>query len=201
MKDLPNILTFSRIICIPVIVALFFWSHSFNSAIGSWVLLLVYTYAGVTDYLDGVLARKLEVTSNIGRMFDPIADKMLVLAMLMMLIWSDRISGLHILPAIVILLREVLVSGLREYLAGADLSLPVTQLAKWKTAAQMGALGFLAMAAHSPALIPSAMIGELLLWVAAAMTAVTGYHYLMASLRHIGVFGSDDDTTSDETGA
>lgn len=185
--DLPNLLTLSRIAAIPLLVAL--------AAIGApWADLAacaVFSAAAITDYFDGKLARERQQTSAFGRMLDPIADKLLVGAALMLLAGMGRLTGLGLLPAIVILLREILVSGLREYLAGLAVRLPVTKLAKWKTGFQMGALGTLLAGDTGASVIgltflPVSLIGELMLWTAAVLTMITGWDYLQAGLRHVG---------------
>ena len=185
LTDLPNLLTLSRIAAIPLLVALVA-VHQAPADIGACI---VFSAAAVTDYFDGRLARSRSQQSNLGRMLDPIADKLLVAAALMMLVGLGRLSTLGLYPAIVIMLREILVSGLREYLAELRIGLPVTQLAKWKTGFQMGALGTL-LAGNSSAhllhlsFIPVGMIGEAMLWVAAGLTLWTGWDYLTAGLRH-----------------
>ena len=146
LYSLPNILTISRILAIPLIVALF-WV---KGDAARWAMLALFALAGVTDYFDGMLARSMGNISSLGRFLDPVADKLLVSALLIMLVWSGNISGLVILPALVILCREILVSGLREFLAGIKVGVPVSNLAKWKTAVQMFALGFLIVGAAGP---------------------------------------------------
>jgi len=184
LTDLPNLLTLSRIAAIPLLVAL----ASLRTPAGDAAACGVFALAGITDWLDGRLARSWAQSSDIGRMLDPIADKLLVGATLMVLVGLGRTTPLGLYPAIVILCREILVSGLREYLAGLAIGLPVTRLAKWKTGAQMAALGTLlagddtARLLHLP--IPASTIGELLLWLAAGLTLITGWDYLVAGLRH-----------------
>jgi cardiolipin synthase len=185
LTDLPNLLTLSRIAAIPVLVALVAW----HTPVGDLGACIVFAIAAITDYFDGKLARDRAQISDLGRMLDPIADKLLVGASLMMLAGLGRLNGTGLYPAIVILLREILVSGLREYLAGIRISLPVTQLAKWKTGFQMGALGTLLAGDTGASVIhlswlPVSTIGELLLWLAALLTIVTGWDYLQAGLRH-----------------
>lgn len=185
LTDLPNILTLSRIAAIPVLVAFVAW----HTPGGDMAACLVFAVAAITDYFDGKLARDRAQISDLGRMLDPIADKLLVGATLMMLAGTDRLGVTGLYPAIVIMLREILVSGLREYLAGIRISLPVTQLAKWKTGFQMGALGTLLAGDTGAAVIhlgwlPVTTIGEVLLWGAALLTIVTGWDYLQAGLRH-----------------
>ena len=185
LSDLPNMLTLSRIAAIPVVVLL--------AAVGQpgtdVAACVVFSVAAVTDYFDGKLARERAQISDLGRMLDPIADKLLVGAALMMLVGGGRLSAAGLYPAIVIMLREILVSGLREYLAGIRVGLPVTQLAKWKTGFQMGALGTLLAGERGAALLhldwlPVGFIGEAMLWIAALLTLVTGWDYVLAGLRH-----------------
>jgi cardiolipin synthase len=187
LTDLPNLLTLSRIAAIPVLVALVAWGTALGDILGC----LVFAIAAITDYFDGKLARDRAQTSDLGRMLDPIADKLLVGASLMMLAGQSRLGTGGLYPAIVIMLREILVSGLREYLAGIRISLPVSRLAKWKTGFQMGALGTL-LAGDSGArvigleFLPVTLIGAVLLWAAALLTLLTGWDYLTAGLRHAG---------------
>jgi cardiolipin synthase len=185
MTDLPNLLTLSRIAAIPMIVVMVAW----RSPACDLAACIVFSVAAITDYFDGRIARERRQTSDIGRMLDPIADKLLVGATLMMLAGTDRLTGWSLYPAIVIMLREILVSGLREYLADIRVGLPVTKLAKWKTGFQMGALGTLlagdtAAGMLGLAFLPVSLIGEVMLWGAAALTLVTGWDYLTAGLRH-----------------
>ena len=187
LTDLPNLLTLSRIAAIPVLVALV----AVHRPTADLLACLLFIAAGITDYLDGRLARSRRQFSDLGRMLDPIADKLLIGASLMVLAAFNRLPLWSLYPAIVILLREILVSGLREHLAGRRVSLPVTRLAKWKTGFQMGALGVL-LAGDSTArllglgLLPVGMIGALMLWLAALLTLVTGWDYLVTGLRHVG---------------
>ncbi len=185
LYSLPNILTISRILAIPLIVALF-WIEGDTVR---WATMALFTLAGVTDYFDGMLARSMGRISNLGRFLDPVADKLLVSALLIMLVWSGDISGLVILPALVILCREILVSGLREFLAGIKVGVPVSSLAKWKTGVQMVALGFLIVGTAGPVFwhpeLTTTALGETLLWIAALLTLITGYDYLQAGLKHM----------------
>lgn len=183
--NLPNLLTLSRIAAIPVLVACVGW-HSANADLAACG---VFAVAGATDWLDGRIARAQNSHSALGRMLDPIADKLLVGATLMALAGMGRLSQLGLYPAIVIMCREILVSGLREYLAGLAVGLPVTRLAKWKTGLQMVSLGIL-LAGDTGAQrlglpLPLRTIGEAMLWLAAALTLVTGWDYLVAGLRHV----------------
>ncbi len=183
LNSLPNLLTISRILLIPLIVGMF-WVPGDTAR---WVTMALFVVAGVTDYLDGVAARSLGRISSLGRFLDPVADKLLVAAILMMLVGFDNVRGLVILPALVILCREIMVSGLREFLASIKVGMPVSKLAKWKTTAQMVALGFLIVGDAGPlfAGLTTTFIGETLLWIAALLTIVTGYDYLRAGLRHM----------------
>ena len=195
LLDLPNLLTLSRIAAIPVLVAI----AAMHGAYADFGACLVFAAAAITDFFDGYFARTRRQSSDIGRMLDPIADKLLVGATLMLLVGHGRLTTYGLYPAIVILLREIMVSGLREYLAGIRIGLPVTPLAKWKTTFQMGALGALLAGDDSAKLLaipwlPVSTIGEAMLWVAAALTLVTGWDYLTASLRHAGLVSSTSAT-------
>lgn len=179
--SLPNLLTLSRIAVIPVLVGLFY----VEGEVWRWVACGLFSAAGITDYFDGRFARSRSQVTTIGVFLDPIADKLLVAAVILMLVAFDRISGLVVLPALVILCREVLVSGLREFLAGLHVGVPVSRLAKWKTMLQMLALGFLIVGDAGPVAVPVTLIGETGLWLAAFLTLVTGYDYLVTGLRHM----------------
>ncbi len=185
LTDLPNLLTLSRIAAIPLLVALV----ALREPAADLAACVLFSSAAITDYFDGKVARSRRQQSDLGRMLDPIADKLLVGAALMMLVGLGRLSTWGLYPAIVIMLREILVSGLREYLAELRIGLPVTRLAKWKTGFQMGALGTLLAGDTSAKLlhlgfIPISIIGEAMLWIAAALTLLTGWDYLVAGLRH-----------------
>jgi cardiolipin synthase len=185
MPNLPNLLTLSRIAAIPVLVALV----ALRTPWGDVAACCVFAIAGITDWLDGRIARQRQLLSDLGRMLDPIADKLLVGATLMVLAGMGRLPDHGLYPAIVILCREILVSGLREYLAGLRVGLPVTRLAKWKTGLQMAALGTLlagdsGAAALGISWMPVGAIGICMLWLAALLTLVTGWDYLQAGLRH-----------------
>ena len=185
LTDLPNVLTLSRIAVIPLMVALV----AIGTPGADFGACVVFSIAAITDSFDGMLARQRDQQSDLGRMLDPIADKLLVGAALMVLVGLHRVSPGGLYPAIVIMLREILVSGLREYLAGIRIGLPVTKLAKWKTGFQMGALGALLAGDTSARLLgigflPVSLIGEAMLWVAAALTLITGWDYLTAGWRH-----------------
>jgi cardiolipin synthase len=198
VTDLPNLLTLSRIAAIPLMVVLV----ALRTPVCDLLACVVFSVAAITDYFDGMLARTRLQQSDLGRMLDPIADKLLVGAALMMLAGQDRLSAPGLYPAIVIMLREILVSGLREYLAGIRIGLPVTRLAKWKTGFQMGALGTLlagdttAELLHMPWL-PVSAIGVAMLWVAAALTLITGWDYLTAGWRHASMPARDKTTAAE----
>jgi len=181
LTSLPNLLTLSRIVAIPILVALLFIDHPATA----WLACVIFTVAAVTDWFDGHLARTRRQISSIGVFLDPIADKLLVAAVILMLVATARIDGLAVLPALVILCREILVSGLREFLAALRVSVPVSRLAKWKTAIQMLALGFLIVGEAGPAAVPVRGIGETGLWGAAILTLFTGYDYLRTGLAHM----------------
>ena len=184
LTKLPNLLTFSRVVAIPVVVCLLLFV---DDPLGSWTAFAAYTYACVTDFFDGYLARAWHQQSAFGRFLDPIADKLLVAGVLLALVGVDRVAGLTVLPAAVILCREILVSGLREFLAEVRVGMPVSQLAKWKTTIQMLALGFLLVGPNGPDFGPLSTtdIGVYGLWGAAVLTLITGLDYLVAGLRHI----------------
>jgi cardiolipin synthase len=187
LTDLPNLLTLSRIAAIPVLVALVLLRRP-EADLGA---ALVFALAGITDWFDGHLARSRSQLSDLGRMLDSIADKLLVGASLMVLAGAARLPLAGLLPAIVILMREILVSGLREFLGQLRIGLPVTRLAKWKTAAQMTALGLL-LAGNDGAAVAGLRflhpgpVGAVMLWIAAVLTLITGWDYLMVGLRHVG---------------
>ena len=183
LTNIPNLLTLSRIASIPLLVGVFY----IESPLGNWLGLAVLIFAGATDFLDGYIARLMQQQSLFGKFLDPIADKLLVSSLILMLVAFDRIPGLAVLPAVVILCRELLVSGLREFLAGAQVSLPVSRLAQYKTTLQMVTLGFLVVGPAGPTFGPltTVEVGVIGLWIAAILTIVTGYDYLRAGLRHV----------------
>lgn len=181
LTSLPNLLTLSRIAVLPLLVGAFYLDEPWRNITAC----AVFAGASLTDYLDGWLARTYQQTSSLGRFLDPVADKIMVAVALLMLVADARITGLMVLPALVILCREILVSGLREFLAELQVGLPVSGLAKWKTAIQMIAISFLLLGEAGPAWLPVLPIGEVALWVAAGLTLITGYDYLRAGLRHM----------------
>lgn len=184
LKQLPNILTVGRIAVIPLVVIVVIFM---DSPLANWLALGLYTAACVTDFFDGYLARQLGQMSAFGRFLDPIADKLLVASVLLVLVGIDRINDVTVLPAAVILCREILVSGLREFLAEVRVSVPVTALARWKTGIQMFSLGFLLVGPVGPAFGPlsTTEVGIVFLWSAALLTLVTGADYLIAGMRQI----------------
>jgi len=181
LAHLPNLLTLSRILVLPPLIACL-W---IGGETWRWVALGLYTLASITDYFDGYLARTLQVQSAFGRLLDPIADKLLVGACLLILSALHFISGWTVLAALVILLREILVSGLREFLAEIRIGMPSSRLAKWKTTVQLVAIGFLIIGTDAPAWTNAQLIGEVGLWLAAAFTLVTGWDYLRSGLGHL----------------
>ncbi len=179
---LPNLLTYGRILAVPLVAGLLLWDRDQFR----WLALVIYVLAAITDFFDGYLARKWQQQSALGRMLDPIADKVLVSVVLLVLAADETIFGGHIWAAIVILAREVLVSGLREFLGELRVSVPVTKIAKWKTTAQLLAIGFLIAGPAADKFIPHTTdIGIVLLWIAAAFTLYTGYDYFRAGMRHV----------------
>jgi cardiolipin synthase len=182
MLTLPNLLTLSRIVALPLLVALLWWPQwrpGYGIAFGLYVLM------GITDYFDGYLARASGTVSRLGVFLDPIADKIMVAAVILILVRTGDIAGLHVVAALVILLREIAVSGLREFLAQVQVSVPVSRLAKWKTTLQLVALGGLILAGAIADAPWIAQVGLAALWGAAALTLVTGWDYLRVGLKHM----------------
>ena len=178
--SLPNILTYGRIAAVPALVAVLYFMTGDTAR---WIAFAVFAAAGITDWLDGYLARVWEQQSMLGRMLDPIADKLLVGAVLIMLVHDHTITGPAIFAAVIILMREILVSGLREFLAELNVRISVSTLAKWKTTLQMVALGVLLAGPAVEKILPGVTItGLALLWIAALLTVWTGYDYLKASV-------------------
>ena len=180
---LANCLTYGRLVAVPVVVILLFWPDEIGAR---WTAFGVFVAAAITDYLDGYVARTYAQSSALGRMLDPIADKLLVAACLLMLAADRTIEGVSLWAAIVILCREVLVSGLREYLAELKVGVPVSRIAKWKTTLQLVALGVLVAGPAGERAIPGSLTaGTYLLWIAAALTLYTGWDYMRAGIRHV----------------
>lgn len=182
MLTLPNILTLSRIFAVPLLVGLLWWPQW---AAGYAIAFVLYCIVGFTDYLDGYLARSQGTVSKLGIFLDPIADKIMVAAVILMLASTRDIGGVHLIAGLVILLREIMVSGLREFLGSLRVSVPVSRLAKWKTTLQLVALGALILAGAVPDYSFVRVVGLASLWGAAVLTLVTGWDYLRVGLRHM----------------
>jgi len=182
MLSLPNLLTLSRILAVPILVALM-WPA------GGWfdyaLAFVLYCLMGITDYFDGYLARAKGTVSRLGVFLDPIADKVMVAAVIVMLVFTGNIAGIHVIAGLIILLREIMVSGLREFLAGLQVSVPVSRMAKWKTAFQLISLGALILGGATPQWPLFHNIGIVSLWAAAILTLVTGWDYLRVGLKHM----------------
>ena len=181
--NLPNLLTYGRLAAVPAVVALLFWPEDRWSR---WIALAVFIAAAITDYFDGYFARAYSQQSALGRMLDPIADKLLVAACLLMLVADGTIRGWALWAAIVILCREILVSGLREFLAELKVGVPVSRVAKWKTTFQLLAVGFLIAGPAGETVLPGTiLIGTVLLWASAILTIYTGWDYLKTGIHHM----------------
>jgi cardiolipin synthase len=181
LTTLPNLLTLSRIVVIPLLVVTFL----FDKPLANWLAFGLFTAAGLTDFLDGYLARSWDQVTRLGRFLDPVADKIMVSAVLFMMVARDWITGWLVLAALVILIREILVSGLREFLAEINVSVPVSRLAKWKTALQMIAVALLLLEDAGPPALMVHDIGTWGLWIAAGLTLITGYDYLRVGIVHM----------------
>ena len=179
MLNTANILTLSRIVAIPLVVGCFWLEKGW----AQWASMILFVIAAVTDWFDGYFARRYHQISRLGRFLDPIADKLLVAAALVMLVDNRQLEGVHVLAALIILAREILVSGLREFLAELRVGMPVSQLAKWKTGTQMVAIAVLLLGNAVPAWMSN--LGLVLIWIAAVLTLITGYDYLRTGLRHM----------------
>ncbi|PTQ12877.1 CDP-diacylglycerol--glycerol-3-phosphate 3-phosphatidyltransferase [Sphingomonas oleivorans] len=181
MLTLPNILTLSRILAVPLLVALLWRPGWFEYALAFGLYVLM----GVTDYFDGYLARAQGTVSKLGVFLDPIADKIMVAAVIVMLVFTRDVDNWHVVAALVILLREIAVSGLREFLADLRVSVPVSKLAKWKTTFQLISLGAIILGGALPHMGWIRDIGLFSLWMAAALTLITGWDYLRVGLKHM----------------
>ncbi|MTI43646.1 CDP-diacylglycerol--glycerol-3-phosphate 3-phosphatidyltransferase [Roseibium hamelinense] len=180
--SLPNILTYGRIAAVPAVAACFY----FEGTTPRWIALAIFIIAAITDFFDGYLARAWQQQSALGKMLDPIADKLLVSVSLLMLAASRDIGGWSLLAAIIILCREILVSGLREFLAELQVSVPVTKLAKWKTTVQLVAIALLLAGPAGETILPGTQLAGLTaLWIAAILTLYTGYDYFRAGIVHL----------------
>ncbi|RYY23529.1 MAG: CDP-diacylglycerol--glycerol-3-phosphate 3-phosphatidyltransferase [Sphingomonadales bacterium] len=182
MWTLPNILTLSRILALPLLALFLWWPEWPQGYLIAWV---IYTLMGVTDYFDGYLARAQGTVSKLGVFLDPIADKIMIATVILILVGKQVIIDWHLIAALVILAREIAVSGLREFLGGLQVSMPVSRLAKWKTALQLGALGFLIFSRATPDWLWVLDAGLVFLWAAAALTVITGWDYLRVGLKHM----------------
>jgi cardiolipin synthase (CMP-forming) len=186
LLSLPNLLTLSRILAVPILVGLL-WQRGWELG---WLLgFALYCLMAITDYFDGYLARAQGTVSKLGVFLDPIADKIMVAAVILLLVGTRHepaaIVGVHLIAALIILLREIAVSGLREFLAGVSVSVPVSKLAKWKTTFQLVSLGALILAGGLPQFAFIKDVGLATLWAAAALTLVTGWDYLRVGLQHM----------------
>lgn len=179
--SVPNVLTIARVFCIPVVVA----GGLMGGRFGEWLAFLAFVSACITDGLDGYYARAWKTVSAFGRFLDPVADKLLVGSTLLLLTSVGKITGYHVWAAVIILCREILVSGLREYLADIRVQLPVTQLAKWKTTLQMIALACLLIHRHTWGYPIWSMIGYFGLWTGSVLSLITGYHYVRTMSHHL----------------
>lgn len=180
--NLPNNLTLLRIAIIPVLVVLFLIHKEWSL----WTALALYTVGAITDFFDGYLARRWNMMSAFGRFLDPIADKLLVAAMLILIAGFDRLPGAWMIPAIIIMMREMLIAGLREFLGPHRIEVPVSRLAKWKTVSQMVAMGFLIMGNYGDDVLPrTLLIGQVGLSIAAVLTVITGWDYMKKGLEFI----------------
>jgi CDP-diacylglycerol--glycerol-3-phosphate 3-phosphatidyltransferase len=179
MKNLPNLLSAYRIVLVPVLMLFFF----IGGPVATWINVVLFAFACISDYLDGEIARSTGQSSIFGKFLDATADKILIGGVLMLLVAFDRITGFWIVPALIIFLREILVSGLREFLGQYNISVPISFMGKWKTAVQMAASGFLMAGEYGDALIPHALdIGLVILLAATVMTVMSGWNYLKAGL-------------------
>lgn len=189
--NIPNLLTMGRIWAIPAIVVTMFLDKVVakpDKPAWAWIGVLLFALAGLTDYMDGYLARHLKQLSRFGRILDPIADKLLVGSILIMLAWQGKLDNIMVVPAVVILCREILVSGLREFLAEIQVGCPVTKLAKWKTTCQMIALPVLMVAKKDYSGFFSGFltwVGWIALWGAAILTVKTGYDYWKSGRQYM----------------
>jgi cardiolipin synthase len=186
---LPNLLTLARIALVPAFVAAFWMPMP----MGRWIAFLVFVVAAITDYADGWIARARNLESRLGRMLDPIADKLLVAAALIMLVYNDDIRGFVIIPALIILAREILVSGMREFLATISVQVPVSSVSKFKTAVQLFALAMLILAPAVEHVWGGLhYLGIISLWGAAVLTIYTGFSYVQANLAHVSAEDARD---------
>lgn len=185
MKNLPNIITLSRLASLPFLLAFMFVPHAW----AAWSALGIYTVGCITDYVDGYLARKMNIESAFGKFLDPVSDKIFVISVILCLAATNKFEGWLIVPPLLIIMREFLISGLREFLGPKNISVPVSKLAKYKTGFQMTSLGFLIMGPFGDATVafsflPTLFWGHLLIAIAAGLTVYTGWDYLKIGLKH-----------------
>lgn len=176
-KNLPNLLTISRALAVPAIILSFYIENKYANLI----TISIFIFACITDFFDGYLARAWKVQSKFGRLFDPIADKLIVVSTIMMLIYKHKVNDYTIIPSVVIVCREILVSGLREFLIATNVSLPVSKAGKIKTFLQMLAVVALIMDDYEI----TQYIGAICLWVAGIITMWSGYNYIIAGIKQI----------------
>ncbi len=185
MLTLPNILTLSRIFAVPILVFLLWPGHHGPSRVDYGLAWGLYTLMAVTDYFDGYLARAQGTVSKLGIFLDPIADKIMIAAVILMLVLTHDLTGYAAVAALIILLREIAVSGLREFLAGVQVSIPVSALAKWKTTFQLLSLGSIILGNALPEWAWIEQVGIFSLWTAAVLTLITGWDYLRVGIKHM----------------
>lgn len=178
--NLSNFLTLIRVAIIPIIVFCIYLKSPFFG----WTAFILFCLASITDYFDGYLARIRNEVTNFGTFLDPIADKLLVAAVILILTSKGVIDDWETIPALIILLREITVSGLREYLAGIKISIPVSQIAKLKTLLQLCALALLILSESLIDVMPIIYLGKFFLWVSGLLTLYTAYDYVKASIKH-----------------
>lgn len=186
MKNLPNIITLSRLASLPVLLILMFVPQAW----AAWTALILYTLGCITDYLDGYLARKMKIESAFGKFIDPIADKIFVITVILCLVATGKLAGIWVIPPLLIITREFLISGLREFLGPKNISVPVSKLAKWKTGLQMTSLGFLIVGIYGDPVLAFTFIstltwGHILIMLAALLTVHTGWDYLKVGIKYL----------------
>ncbi len=199
MRRLPNYLTAFRLLVSPLILLLIFMGEPRSAAfLGypeflAWLALGIFALAGITDYLDGYLARSRGWYTRLGKLMDPIADKVLVISVIAALLAVDRLPDWHFIPALIIIIREICIAGLREFLSNAQNELPVSFSGKIKTFIQIFALGFMIAAPAGDTLLPATTIGLTLLWLAAAVTVISAYEYVRGVMPQLD-FSDDEDS-------
>ncbi|MBP9753284.1 MAG: CDP-diacylglycerol--glycerol-3-phosphate 3-phosphatidyltransferase [Proteobacteria bacterium] len=179
--NVPNSLTIFRIFLIFLLVPCFY----LQTELTRMLAIFIFFIACITDYLDGYFARTLKQTTRFGQLFDPIADKMLIATTLLLMAGFDFFSKFTLIPALIILCREVFVSGLREFVSVTKIKLPVTRLAKYKTAFQMISIGLLLIADAFPYQKNLTFLGEITLWIAGVLTIITGYQYFKQTFERL----------------